>query len=377
MRKVIFIILLLFLFLSQAYSATDSSQNVVKKAIPSTVLVLSYDGNGELLSQGSGFFISGKGEIITNYHVISGAKSIGVKTPSGAFYRVKKIAASDENLDLAKLIIDSKGIKFPYLKFSTGLPDVGERVIVVGNPLGLESTVSDGIVSGVRSLRGVGDIIQISAPISPGSSGGPVINQKGVVVGIAAMASESGQNLNFAIPAKYIVTLKFHKEGEASSRSYSQGLKVTYDKHSRENEWIKIVDAHAVDTLYFGDEKHRKIQEEFRKKGSPPSYYLLVTIQYLKYCKASEKEVNWDNGKAVAEAILGDEYAPKFRCNYRTTIFVTCYSDKGIEIKEEKKIPPIQRDKNGHYQTEMLPGEKQTILFYIPSECKSVKVRVP
>ena len=90
---------------------------------------------------------------------------------------------------------------------ATKLPEVGERVIVIGTPLGLDKTVSDGIVSAVREIPGFGKIVQLTAPISPGSSGSPVMNMKGEVIGIATFFVVAGQNLNFAIPGERIARL--------------------------------------------------------------------------------------------------------------------------------------------------------------------------
>jgi tetratricopeptide (TPR) repeat protein len=88
------------------------------------------------------------------------------------------------------------------------VPSEGEDIFVIGNPLGLESTVSSGIVSAVRDIPAFGKILQITAPVSPGSSGSPVINSKGEVIGIATFIFTKGQNLNFAIPSDKIIALK-------------------------------------------------------------------------------------------------------------------------------------------------------------------------
>ena len=88
------------------------------------------------------------------------------------------------------------------------VPSEGEDIFVIGNPLGLESTVSTGIISAVRDIPAFGKILQITAPISPGSSGSPVINSKGEVIGIATLVITKGQNLNFAIPSDKIIALK-------------------------------------------------------------------------------------------------------------------------------------------------------------------------
>jgi hypothetical protein len=98
------------------------------------------------------------------------------------------------------------------LSLSKTVPEVGERIIVYGSPLGLENTVSDGIVSAIRDIPEFGKIIQITAPISPGSSGSPVLNMKGEVIGVASFQMIDGQNLNFAIPSERVARLNSTKE---------------------------------------------------------------------------------------------------------------------------------------------------------------------
>jgi len=110
------------------------------------------------------------------------------------------------------------------LRLSRNFPEIGERVVVIGSPLGLEQTVSEGIVS---AIRGIGRLLQITAPISPGSSGSPVVNMKGEVVGVATLQFTQGQNLNFAVSAERISKMK-SGEGKTlalwSSGAYGEGL---------------------------------------------------------------------------------------------------------------------------------------------------------
>ncbi len=114
--------------------------------------------------------------------------------------------AEDKKADLVHVAEDSSMADYldihPFLRVAKTLPEAGDRVLVVGNPEGLERTVSEGIVSAVRNVGDYGNVIQISAPISPGSSGSPVLNLKGEVVGVATFVDKEGQNLNFAVSAE-------------------------------------------------------------------------------------------------------------------------------------------------------------------------------
>ena len=128
-------------------------------------------------------------------------------TSEGKEYPIKKVIAEDPDGDLILVSVDLEGDRIQPLTVSSTLPETGERVIIIGTPLGLEKTVSDGIVSAVRDVPGFGKIIQVTAPISPGSSGSPVVNMKGEVIGIATFFIIAGQNLNFAIPGERISKL--------------------------------------------------------------------------------------------------------------------------------------------------------------------------
>jgi tetratricopeptide (TPR) repeat protein len=235
--KIVFALLLLFFF-SPSTIAQDALPKLVKTIQPAVVTVFAYDSEGKLNRQGSGFFINQEGQFITNCHVLEGASRAEVKTFLGNRYQVKGILAEDQNRDLILAIIspevrpppgpppseckpghlfdsvpmarkaDQKIDHTDSLRFSGTLPEIGERVVVVGSPMGLEQTLSEGVVSAIRQTEEFGEILQITAPISPGSSGSPVVNMKGEVVGIATFLLKEGQNLNFAIPGSQALALK-------------------------------------------------------------------------------------------------------------------------------------------------------------------------
>ena len=184
--------------------------NLIEVATASTVLLVMNDSDNNPTSMGSGFFVQ-PNMIATNYHVIEGAtrgivKLVGMPTK----YTINSILAIDKDNDLALLKVSaSSGIKPLTLINDSETVRIGERVFVVGNPKGLEGTLSDGMISSLRTLEHNNKRLQMTAPISPGSSGGPVLNIKGEVIGVAVGSHQAmgAQNLNFAIPSNYLKKL--------------------------------------------------------------------------------------------------------------------------------------------------------------------------
>jgi tetratricopeptide (TPR) repeat protein len=164
--------------------------------------------NKEVANIGTGFFINDNGHLVTNYHVLAGKYSADVRTLEGDTYPVKLLLAENQPADLVKILVDIPEEKVQWLKFETDLPSIAQQVIVVGSPMGLEQTVSEGIVSSIREIPAIGSFFQMSAPISPGSSGSPVVSMDGKVLGVATFQYLQGQNLNFAISSKSIAELK-------------------------------------------------------------------------------------------------------------------------------------------------------------------------
>jgi hypothetical protein len=185
-------------------SAQESVADVVKRSSDAVVLITITNSAAEETKLGSGFLISADGNIVTNYHVIKDAHTANVKLSNGAFFKVNGIIASDVDKDLAIIKVDGRSLPFLQLGDIDNLR-VGDHVIAIGSPLGLEGTVSDGIVS---ALRDVGNMkwIQTTAPVSHGNSGGPLLDMNGHVVGVITWGVnlKLGQNLNFAAPSSEV-----------------------------------------------------------------------------------------------------------------------------------------------------------------------------
>ena len=201
--RVIPVIVLVFCTISRVPAQT--APQIAEKALAATVYLEMQDSNGVPLGFGSGFFVRDN-LIATNYHVIEGAARGRAKLV-GQFstYTIEGVTATDKTNDLALLKVTVSGINPLPLGNSSDV-EIGETVYVTGNPKGLEGTFSNGIISSRRDPY-VKERLQMTAPISPGSSGGPVLNSKGEVIGISFMTLVGGQNLNFAIPSRYLTEL--------------------------------------------------------------------------------------------------------------------------------------------------------------------------
>jgi len=193
--------------------ATTTAQSfdlvtLARKARDAVVLIEAFDSGGNEIAGGSGFFISADGLLVTNYHVIKRGSSAVAKTTSGQLLPIIGATVVDRENDIAVLAVD--GGKLPFLTFeNTGTVQVGSHIAIIGSPFGLEGSLSEGIVSAKRAeVDGERHWLQITAPISPGSSGSPVLDSDGKVIGVAAMELRGGQSLNFAIPSEVVVAMQ-------------------------------------------------------------------------------------------------------------------------------------------------------------------------
>jgi Trypsin-like peptidase domain len=214
MKIPVLIILAATLARAQSVPPRKDIPTIAKAANGAVVSIIMSDKDGQPIAQGSGFVVSKDGRIVTNYHVIKSGSSAIVKLPDGAFFAVDGVLAFDKERDIA--IIKAHGENFRTVTLGeSGRVQVGDEVVAIGNPLSLESTVSNGIVSAVRTIEEAGgNLLQITAPISPGSSGGPLFNMAGEVIGITTYGIKGGENLNFAIPvndAKHLLLTRFSK----------------------------------------------------------------------------------------------------------------------------------------------------------------------
>jgi len=326
------LIVLIFCFAVLPSSlAQESLPTIVKKIEPSIVVITTYDKEGKILGQGSGFFISKNGNVITNRHVLQGANRAEVKTPEGKLYSITRVLAEDKEGDLIRVstrwdfLPDQPQEVYPILtdedinrfdqpeipkdwtfldeveievspptgptlttenevypvSISTSIPQVGERVIVVGAPLGLEKTVSDGIISAVRDIPSFGKIIQITAPISPGSSGSPVLNMKGEVIGVTTFLLVEGQNLNFAVPAERVAKL-----------TPGKGQTLAEWQAGRTEEWLTSAEGlYYTGLIFLWAKNYEKALPYFQEAVKKNSRYAEAYFQ-IGYCNDNLERYN-------------------------------------------------------------------------------------
>jgi len=285
--------------------------NLVRRVKPSVVSVLTYDAKGEPLISGTGFFVR-PGEVLTNMHVIKGAHRVEIHTleGKGRTYPVAGALAVDDEADLALLKVDLPADRSKPLMMTTSLPDEGEQIFVIGNPLRLEGSVSDGIVSAIREVPDLGRIIQITAPVSHGNSGSPLFNMRGEVIGIVTVKVTNGQNINLAL-------------GVARINSLPRGELISFDQIAARNKSTTQPEVLAelwyrggIDSLWLGNYDSALNYFETAANRNPRRPETWIQIGYCKVKQGRNEEAIRAYKRALqlrpdsAEAYnkLGDAY---------------------------------------------------------------------
>jgi S1-C subfamily serine protease len=204
-----------------------SAEELFARASPAVVQVVIQDRSGHTIGSGSGFLLDKNGLVATNYHVIEKAHTAHLLLADKTKLPVLGVAALDEEADIA--IIQVKGrVDAHPLELAGNDLSVGAKVYAIGNPLGLANTLSDGLISGYRKLDTI-TLIQTSAPLSPGSSGGPLMSADGRVIGVTTSGFKGGQNLNFAVPISRVSSL-------VASRGRIRSLPIDGGRSARNSE---------------------------------------------------------------------------------------------------------------------------------------------
>jgi hypothetical protein len=373
------------------YSASQESvAAVVKQSSDAVVLIVISDSTGTETALGSGFLVSPDGKVVTNYHVVSGAHSAIVKLSNGALFSAAGVLAFDADQDLAIIKVNGKNLPFLNLADINKL-QVGDHVVAIGSPLGLEGTVSDGIISAVRE-EGHTKWIQTTAPVSHGNSGGPLLNMGGSVVGVITwgVSLQEGQNLNFAIPSGEVNALLSKSAallpldsigGIRQSTAQPAASTGNADKDQGEQEIVKGDgnEQHAIEQLRAIAEVIKKCPEGVTREANgsgqhffPPinvvwdvertQSYRSPEIGYIEYiynyfhipptptdCKKNDRKcIAWNVATAEADALEAGISEP------RKIRFEFDFGSNGLEFS--RVLWKLEKDETGHWNSAGLGG---------------------
>jgi S1-C subfamily serine protease len=336
----------------------ESLPELIRRVKPGVVAITTYDANGDALMTGSGFFLS-PGKVVTNLHVVRGATRVEIKTldGKGRVYPVNGLLALDDEGDLALLEIEMPLERVRTTELATNLPDEGEPIFVIGNPLKLEGSVSDGIVSAVREVPNVGRIIQITAPISHGNSGSPVFNMHGQVLGVVTIKVTNGQNINLAIAVARVGQLKPDKLRPLSELAVKSRTELSESLYRTglESLWLGNYD-NAVGFFENAVNKNPKraeawIQVGYCKVKQGKNQEAIRAYQQALQLKPENAEFHNKLGDAyyyagrLREAIESYTEAARLRPEWAETYYnlAVAYHESGNETMAASQVRTLQR----------------------------------
>jgi hypothetical protein len=229
-----------FTTVSEAQAQSDWIEKVSNKSLPSVVTITAFNGKGEKLGLGSGFIIAEDGVLVTNYHVIKEASTAEVRNRSIGKYFVYGVLTANRQMDYAVLKIRAQNL--PTIKIGdSSKTRLGEGIVAIGNPKGLDGTISTGVISQFRN-EGRFAMLQISAPIYPGNSGGPLLNKYGEVIGLVSARLGDNATLGFALPINYVNRALQEKQNKIYSLSQIVGAEsaiAAEEKKAEAQQFIK------------------------------------------------------------------------------------------------------------------------------------------
>jgi len=219
-------------------------EKIVEKTMPSVVLVLTGKGAGVLDKVGSGVVVRNDGIILTAYHVIKDATQVQVRLKNGEIYDKVDLLGYDERRDVAAIKISATNLSTAVVNIEE--PIIGGKVFVISNPRSLSWTVADGLLSAVRMADEIPNagrgfrVLQFSAPVSAGSSGGLLTDERGLAIGLIVASMSAGQNLNFAIPLSSVGGLA---DSSKILQSFGKGNELELPQAVRPPTSVDIVNA--------------------------------------------------------------------------------------------------------------------------------------
>lgn len=198
MKKNFFIMACMCIMICTCISCKKSLQQIIEDSEAATFIIYTYDEYGSPAGSGSGFFIQPEGIGVTNWHVLDKSVKAVIKTSEGTEYEIDSVLSASSKKDILVFRVKNNNTHFKTVSFAKTKPVKGDKVYNIGAPMGLESSVSEGIVASFRD-DSHGEIVQTTAAISPGSSGSPLMNEKGEVFAIATFKRKGGENINFGV----------------------------------------------------------------------------------------------------------------------------------------------------------------------------------
>jgi tetratricopeptide (TPR) repeat protein len=341
------------------YYLDYSKKNMLENNSKAVATLIVYDAKKEIISTASGIFISPDGTLVTNYHVINKAYSIDAKLSSGAYYKLKDVIGLSKKHDLAILKFDAKEVPFIKIRKVDKIA-IGDSIFTIGSPIGLEKSVSAGIISNPQRKEGDIELIQFTAPISSGNSGGGLFTKKGIIIGITSNSiipfkkDEIVQNLNFAVPVKYVEKAITGQDIEFTENNpdyyYSQGV-IYFDKKEYEK---------AEQCLNKAISKDAKYARAYTKLGE--LYYELERyddeVKVLKIAKSLMPNdpniyfylaMAYEDISKFDSAILAYERNLELRPNDKDALYGICilYIINGSKEKAIKLIPALSKMNSG------------------------------
>jgi tetratricopeptide (TPR) repeat protein len=334
----------------------DHSRNkMLENNTKAVATLMVYNAKAELIASASGIFISSDGNLVTNYHVIKNAYNIDAKLSSGAYYKVKECIGISKIHDLAILKFDAKDVPFIKIRKVDKI-NIGEAVFTIGSPIGLEKSVSEGIISNPQRQEGGIDLIQFTAPISSGNSGGGLFTKHGIIIGITtntiipSQPNENVQNLNFAVPVKYVEKAITGQDIEFTENNpdfyYSQGVIYSNKKEYEKAEAclkkaiskdVNYVDAYIkLGEIYYYLEKY---DDEVKVLEVAKTIMPNDTDVYFSLANAYEDISKYDLAISAYEKNL------ELKPNDKDALYDICvlYIMTGLKNKAVKFIPTLSK----------------------------------
>lgn len=332
----------------QAQQPPRSVTEVVKATVDSVVLIVVSDEAGKPVAEGSGFIASSDGKIVTNHHVIAGAHSAIVKLNNGAFFPVEGILADDSVRDIAILKVSGKNLPVLQLADSDSL-SAGDHVVAIGSPLGLENSVSDGIISGFREDSKGRSWVQTTAPASHGNSGGPLLTMDEKVAGVLTWKATEGENLNFAVPSK-LVTLLLTNSTVRPMGTVSKSDSASVLTAAGERVWTSMMSGRDYKVRTDGDYIYTQwvnlppalqstaafVRAELKKTGD---VWYGKGVSYLPFSVANNKSVKWCRVELGMEIDMVSESRIEGKSPTWKSFDVKKCQPEGIEMKSFTWIP--------------------------------------